>query len=324
MFMLIDLVLLTVGLVLLIKGADWMIDGASSLAARFRVSKMAIGLTIVAFGTSAPELVVNTLASYQAHQDLVFGNVIGSNIINLFAVLGIAGLITPIAVQHSTVWKEIPISFFAIIALYLFGNDFLSSNDVHVVSRLDGFILLVFFISFLFYVYRHLRLAPGEVESHTREMTTWKMVLLIIVGLGGLIGGGHLTVTSAVALATKAGLSEKVIGLTVVALGTSLPELATTIVAAAKKNTDIAVGNIIGSNIFNIFFIVSASALVRPIIFDPTFNGDLYLLAGGTIFLFLAMFMGHRFKLERWQAFILFLGYILYTTYVVYIELNGL
>lgn len=316
--MILQIVLLVIGLLLLVKGADWLVEGASTVARKKRVSDLAIGLTIVAFGTSAPELVVNVVASVQNHQDIVFGNVIGSNNFNLFAILGIAGLITPLAVQSSTVYKEIPISFIAAILLFVLVNGFLFGGEI--LSRTGGMILLVFFALFLLYVYKQLKMDPEKAEVKTADMSGAKVWGLIIIGLAGLIIGGRLVVTSAVDMATAMGVSEKLIGLTIVAAGTSLPELATTVVAALKKNNDIAVGNIIGSNIFNIFFILGVSAVVRPIPFDTVFNTDLYLLFGGTILLFLMMFTFGKKQLDRWEAGILLAIYVAYTIYLISLE----
>lgn len=322
--MLIPILLLVAGLTILIFGANYMVEGASALAKKFNISNLAIGLTVVAFGTSAPELVVNTFAAVEGHSDIVFGNVLGSNNFNLFIILGITGLITPLAVQSSTAWKEIPISFIAIIVLYFVVNDvMLFSSETSVLGRVDGGILILCFLLFLFYVYKQLKTDPTETEElvNISALSGAKMALFIIGGLVGLVYGGHLVVNNAIEIAESLGISQKIIGLTVVAAGTSLPELATSVVAALRKNADIAVGNIIGSNIFNIFLILGASSLLRPIAFDPVFNIDLYVLAGGTIFLFLAMFMGGKQRLDRWEALILLLFYLSYTTYLVIQEL---
>jgi cation:H+ antiporter len=316
-----QLLLLALGLFLLVKGADWLVDGASVLAKKFNVSDLAIGLTIVAFGTSAPELVVNAVAASGNLPDLVFGNVIGSNNFNLFAILGIAGLITPLAVQSSTVWKEIPFSFLAAITiLFLANNYFLSSQPF--VSRYDGIVLLVLFAGFLYYVATQLKNEPKVEEVPLKDYSTLKIWMLILGGLGFLVGGGKLVVDNAVAMAQSLGVSEKIIGLTIVAAGTSLPELATSVVAALKKNADIAIGNIIGSNIFNIFFILGASVMIRPLPYNPLFNIDVYLLLGGTIFLFFAMFTGKRRRLDRWEALILLGIYVGYTGYLVLQEMG--
>jgi cation:H+ antiporter len=314
--MLIQISLLILGLALLIKGADWLVDGATSLAKKYNISDLAIGLTVVAFGTSAPELVVNAIASAQNHHDIVFGNIIGSNCFNLFIILGIAGLISPLAVQSSTVWKEIPISFFAIIVLFFLTNNFFISGSP-ILSRFDGLILFIMFGLFLFYIYKNLKRDQTDSEVKAKNLSTVKIWFLILAGLTGLVFGGKLLVDSAIKIATTMGISEKIIGMTIVAAGTSLPELATSVVAAFKKNNDIAVGNIIGSNIFNIFLILSASSFIKPILYDIKFNTDLYILGGGTIFLFVAMFTGQKKKLDRWEAALLLAFYIAYLAFII-------
>lgn len=314
--MTIAILLIALGFVLLIKGADWMVAGSSALAKKNNISNLAIGLTIVAFGTSAPELVVNSFASFQGHSDIVFGNVIGSNNFNLFVILGIVGLISPLVVQSSTVWKEIPLSLFAVIILYVLGNHFFY-QETSTLTRMDALLLFVMFGLFLFYVYKQLKTDTVEPEIVSLPISTLKIWTLIIAGLAGLVLGGKLVVDNAVQVATAMGVSEKIIGLTIVAAGTSLPELVTSVVAALRKNNDIAIGNIIGSNIFNIFLILSVSAFIRPIEYKPLFNFDLYLLAGGTVFLFLAMFTGAKKKLDRWEAALLLITYVFYTIYLI-------
>lgn len=318
--MILQLVLLAVGLVLLVKGADWLVDGASVLAKKNNVSDLAIGLTIVAFGTSAPELVVNVVAASGNYPDIVFGNVIGSNNFNLFVILGIAGLIVPLSVQSSTVWKEIPFSLLAAIVLFFLANNYFlaQSSDL---SRYDAIILLVLFLAFLYYVATQLKTDPDAEVVAAKDYSTLKIWGLIIIGLAGLVGGGKLVVDNAVAMAQSLGVSEKIIGLTIVAAGTSLPELATSVVAAMKKNADIAIGNIVGSNIFNILLILGVSGLIRPLAFSSAFNTDIYILAAGTIFLFLAMFIGKKHRLDRWQAFAMLSAYLLYTGYLVGLEM---
>lgn len=314
--MLLEILLLAVGLALLIKSADWLVSGASALAKKYNVSDLAIGLTVVAFGTSAPELVVNVIASSQNLNDIVYGNIIGSNIANLFLILGITGLIYPLIVQSSTIWKEIPFSFVAVVVLYLLSINFFAGGTDEL-SRIDGFILIFLFVLFIYYVYKQLKTDTAVNEMPAKQLSPLKTWIFIVIGLGGLILGGRLVVNNAVEIATVLGISEKIIGFTIVAIGTSLPELATSIVAALKKNTNIAVGNIIGSNIFNIFLIIAVSSIVRPVQYNPVFTTDLYLLAGGTAFLFIAMFTGKKKKLDRWEAAILLLVYLVYTGILV-------
>jgi len=314
--MLLQLLLMALGFVLLIKGADWLVDGASSLAKKYHVSDLAIGLTIVAFGTSMPEFVVNTFAAFQGHNDIVFGNIIGSNNFNLFLILGISGLITPLVVQSSTVWKEIPLSLVAAILLFFLVNDsYIGGNSI--LSRIDGIVLLIMFAYFLYYVYKNLTGDTNEQDMKYKVMVSWKMWLFILLGFAGLIAGGRIVVNAAVKIASNLGVSEKIIALTIIAAGTSLPELATSAVAAFKKNADIAIGNIIGSNIFNIFFILGVSSLIHPVQYKLSFNFDLYVLIFGTILLFITMFTGGKKKLDRWEALILLLLYVGYTIYMI-------
>ena len=319
--MVLSAAIIIVGFVLLIKGADWMVSGASALAKKYNVSDLVIGLTIVSFGTSAPELVVNSVASFQRHSDIVFGNVLGSNIVNLFFILGIAGLVYPISVRSSTVWKEIPISILAVIALFVLSNSFFLQK-LDIVTRIDGAILLVMFAGFLYYIYLQMKSDRSVIsETVVKEMSNLKIWGLIIIGISGLILGGKLVVDNAIKVATLLGVSEKIIGLTIVAIGTSLPELVTSVVAAFKKNSDIAFGNIIGSNIFNILFILSVSSFIHPIDFNTSFNTELYLLGGGTLVLFTAMFTGGKKMLDRWEAAILLLVYIVYTYLMIVKEI---
>jgi cation:H+ antiporter len=304
--------LLVLGLIILVKGADWLVTGASEFARIKNISNLTIGLTIVAFGTSAPELVVNVYSAILDHHDMVFGNILGSNIFNLFMILGIAGIISPLTVQSTTVWKEIPFSLLAVVTLMVLTNVAFLSNDPGL-SRLDGLILLSFFAGFMLYIYKQLQKDPVKEVATETSLSPSKIWLLILVGLAGLTLGGQLLVSNAVALARVLNVSEKDIGLTIVAAGTSLPELATSVVAAIKKNNDIAVGNIIGSNIFNIFLILGVSSVLRPISYDHIFNRDILVLGLGTIFLFVAMFTGEKWKLDRWEAGILLASFLGYT-----------
>jgi len=323
--MLIDILLIIVGMALLIKGGDMLVDGASSLARRLKISELAIGLTIVAFGTSAPELVVSLAASIGSqgisHPEIALGNVIGSNNFNLFVILGITALITPLAVQRNTVRIEIPLSLFAAILLFLLTNCNFLPNEKYMVTRVDGAILLVFFGLFLFYVYKSMK-APeiGDDHASVKTLSALKSVLFIVLGLVFLVLGGRVVVYSAVKLARDLNISEKIIGLTIIAAGTSLPELVTSITAIVKKSDDIAIGNIIGSNVFNVFLILGTSALVKPMAYSPVFNMDIYFLIFGTLLLLLAMFIGNKRKLDRWQGVIFLL---LYAGYVVYLIIRN-
>lgn len=313
-------ILIIVGFVTLIFGANWLVNGASSLAKKNNVSDLVIGLTIVAFGTSAPELVVNSVAAYEGLSDIVFGNIIGSNNFNLFITLGIVGLIYPITVQSSTAWREIPISLISTIFLFILANNFFINENTEI-SRFDGIILLSAFFCFLYYVFNQLKQEKTEDIIYENK-SNYKIWGLIIIGATGLILGGKLVVNSSIDIATKLGVSQKIIGLTIIAYGTSLPEFVTSIVAASKKNSDIAIGNIIGSNIFNILLILSISSFVNPIKYSLNFNRDLLILIGGSIFLIITMFTGKRKKLDRWEALILLSSYLIYTIYLVSSEWN--
>ncbi len=311
--------LIVAGLFGLIFGANWLVDGASSLAKKYNIPDLIIGLTIVAFGTSAPELVVNSVASIDGLSDIVLANVIGSNNFNLFIILGIAGLIYPISVRSSMVRKEIPISLTVVLLLLLLANNFYLGGTL-AVSRWDALILLVCFAGFLIYLFKNMKSEHPEEITDT-EKSNFKIWTLIALGLTGLIGGGKLVVDNSIGIATDLGISQKIIGLTIIATGTSLPELLTSVVAALKKNSDIAIGNVIGSNIFNVLLILSVSSLVNPIQFNAVFNQEFLILIGGTVFLMLAMLTGKRKMLDRWEAFLLLGFYLSYTVYLVSKEL---
>lgn len=307
-----EILILVAGFVLLIKGADWLVGGASAIAKKYRVSDLVIGLTIVAFGTSAPEMVVSVIAAIEGLEAVSLANVVGSNIFNLLIVLGFAGIITPLVVKSSIVWREIPVSLGAAVVLFVLAN--IASGGTNVVSRLDGIILLVLFSGFLWYLFRDARQSGETSDAEGAPVTPKKGAWFFIAGgLAALIFGGRLVVNNAVVIASALGMSEKMIGLTIVAGGTSLPELATSVVAAWRKNADIAVGNVIGSNIFNILFILGVSSVIRPLTWDAGFNIDMYVLAGVTVLLFVAMFTGARKRLDRWEALlflVLYAGYI--------------
>jgi cation:H+ antiporter len=313
--MILTVILLLAGFYLLIKGGDWLVDGAAAVARRNGVSELIIGLTIVAFGTSAPELVVSFFAALGGNADISVSNVVGSNIFNLLFILGVCGLIIPLAVSKSTVKLEIPFSIIAALVLMILGNDMFLSDSRFMLSRIDGVILLVFFSGFMYHIWRSIQ--SGENEKVTDGiMSNGKAVLFIILGLAGLVLGGRFVVNSAVSIAEYFKVSQKLIGLTIVAAGTSLPELVTSIVAARKKSMDIAIGNVVGSNIFNIFLILGVSATVTPINYNPAFNTDIIFLIAGTLFIMLAMFVGKKHQLDRWQAAVLLVVYVAYIVFI--------
>jgi len=314
--------LLLLGFVLLIKSADWLVDGASAIARRFNVSDLVIGLTVVAFGTSTPELFVNIVASIKGSTDIAVGNVLGSNICNVLLILGISAVIYPLSVSKGTVWKEIPFSLLAVIVLGLMANDrFIDRRGSSLLTRIDGLVLLAFFLIFLYYSFSIAKAIEGmadHVPVKTPGFT--KSLLLVITGLIGLTLGGKWIVDGAVTLAKSYGMSESLVGLTIVAVGTSLPELATSAMAAYKKNVEIAVGNVIGSNIFNIFFVLGISATIKPLPFQTKSNWDIAVVIASGLLLFLAMFTGKKRSLDRWEGIVFLFLYGGYIAFLVMAE----
>jgi len=309
--------ILVAGFALLIAGAEFLVRGAGSVARRLHIREIVIGLTVVAFGTSMPEMVVNVFASAHGHNDIVFGNIIGSNVFNILLILGVSGLIYPLVVQPNTVWREIPYALVAALALVVLTNDrWNGPGYADVLSRTDGLMLLLLFSVFMTYLF-----GISKAESaDSFSVTTYSFgisVVLILAGLGALFIGGRLCVQGAVRLATSLGLSQRLIGATIIAAGTSLPELATSAVAAYRRRCDIAVGNIVGSNIFNILAILGVSSLVRPAAYGSMWNQDASIMVAATVFLFLIMFTGHRHRIDRWEAVIMLLGYFAYVGYLV-------
>jgi cation:H+ antiporter len=314
------------GFILLIKGADLLVDGAAGLARRFHVSELVIGLTIVSFGTSAPELVVNLVASFEGSSDLAIGNIIGSNIANILLILGISAVIYPISVQRNTVWKEIPMVFLAAVVVIVSANDVLLDNySSNILGKADGLVLLFFFIIFAYYTV-NIAVSTGENpvivtdenESELEPMSVVRGLIYIVFGLVGLSVGAQWIVDGGVLIARNLGLSQSLIGLTVVAVGTSLPELAASAVAAYKKKSDIAIGNVVGSNIFNVFWILGISSIINPIPFDPSWNVDLLINAGVSALLFGQMFLGKKQTLTRPEGIGFIFLYIIYIGYVLY------
>lgn len=317
--MFLEIVLLIAGFAVLIKGADFLVNGASSAAKKSGISNIAIGLTVVAFGTSTPELVVSLLSAVNGQNDASFGNIIGSNNFNVLFILGVAGLIYPLIVLRNTVRYEVPLAIVAIILLFVLVNDkLITGGDFNFLSRWDSIILLVCFAFFLFYIYRTMKESPEAPDENPIKIYKTPLAIgLIILGFLMLVGGGTLVVENAVAIANRYHLSQKLIGLTILAAGTSLPELATSAVAAYKKNTDIAIGNVVGSNIFNVFFILGITGLIHPIEYNAAMNFDVYVQLIGLIVLMIFMFTINRRKLDRWEAFILLVGYLVYTVYLI-------
>lgn len=315
----INVVLIAVGFVLLIKGADFLVSGSSSLAKRFNVSDIAIGLTVVAMGTSAPELVVNIISGSSGHNEVVYGNIIGSNIFNMFLILGLAAVIYPITVQKNALWKEVPYSLLATMVFFVLVNDVMFLNKAeNMLSLTDSFILLFMFGLFLLYIFLNMKNADEieEVEDIV-IYSNLKTSLMVLGGIGGLSIGGKVIVDNAVELAHHFNVSEKLIGLTILAAGTSLPELATTAVAAFQKKSDLAVGNIVGSNIFNLLLVLGLTGLTSaPLIYDAVLNTDLILIMIGTLMMFVFMFTLDKYKIDRAEGAIYLVGFVGYVFYL--------
>ncbi|UCE19355.1 MAG: calcium/sodium antiporter [Gemmatimonadota bacterium] len=313
-------VLLVVGFVFLIKGADFLVVGASSIARRFNVSDLVVGLTVVAFGTSTPELFVNIIASINGNTGIAVGNVLGSNSANIFLILGISSIIYPLSVGKGTVWKEIPLSLLAALMLGVLANDVLIDGNVYsALTRIDGLVFIAFFVIFLYYSFSIAKRIEGT-EDHvpTKQYRLVTSFLLVILGLIGLSLGGKWIVDGAVRIASALGVSQSMIGLTIVAVGTSLPELATSAVAASKKNVEIAVGNVVGSNIFNIFFVLGISSIINPIPFQPKSNIDIGVVLLASVLLFVNMFTGGKRVLDRWEGIVFLVLYVVYIGFLIF------
>lgn len=318
-------ILFIIGFALVIKGAGFLVDGASSLAKKLRVSDLVIGMTIVAFGTSFPELFVNIFASTQGTTDIAIGNILGSNTFNILVILGTSAIIYPLSLTKSTVWKEIPLTLLAAVLIGVLANDALIDNaNFSVLSRIDGIMLMIFFAIFLYYIFDVIKNDIAEnqqtkcEESAVKQPGLLKVSLLITLGLIGLIVGSKWMVDGAVQIATILGVSQSLIALTMVATGTSIPELATSVTAAYKKNADIAVGNIVGSNIFNIFFVLGLSSIIRPLPFKSRDNVDIGMTIFASLLLFGSIFFGRKKhsleKMEGIAFFIVYLGYVTFLT----------
>ncbi|MBO5251853.1 MAG: calcium/sodium antiporter [Bacteroidaceae bacterium] len=307
------------GLALILLGANGLTDGAAAIAKRFKISDLVIGLTIVAFGTSTPELVVSATAALGGSAEMAIGNVVGSNIFNVLAIIGVTALVMPIKVGQGTMSKEIPLMILCSIVLACMANDvFLDGGSTNVISRIDGLVLLGFFLIFLRYTFAIARDGnPEDETTEIKEMPIWKSVLFILGGLVGLIYGGQLFVDGASGIASSLGVSESIIGLTIVAGGTSLPELATSVTAALKKNAGIAVGNVVGSNLFNVFFILGCSATISPLPMGGINNVDMAVLIGSSILFWLVGWFFKKRTITRIEGALLVICYVAYTAYLI-------
>ncbi|MEO1263008.1 MAG: calcium/sodium antiporter [Bacteroidota bacterium] len=317
-----DILLLIGGLVLTLYAANWLVDGSSSIAKRLNVSDLVIGLTIVALGTSTPELAINIFSAIKGSTDLAIGNVLGSNIANILLILGVASFFSPLHISTNTTWKEIPFSLLAVVVLGLMANDLWLDPEVkgNFISRNDGMVMLCFLAIFIVYTFEIAKFNPDVVDE-VPVMSVSKSVILTIIGIIGLFVGGKLLVEGAIGLATLAGISERVIGLTIVAIGTSLPELAAAVVAAKKGKTDMAVGNVIGSNILNVFLILGVTATIHPMPFTaPASNYDLGLVALSTFLLFMSTFFYQPKRIVKREGVIFVSLYIIYLVTLVFIK----
>lgn len=311
-------ILFVVGFVLLISGANLLVEGSASIAKKLNISSIVIGLTIVAFGTSAPELIVNIFASVQGNTEIAIGNILGSNIVNILLILGVSSIIYPLATKENTVWKEIPLSLLAAILVGVMVNDTLIDGGTFSgLTRIDGIVFIAFFIIFLYYTFGISKVSGENTDLEIKDMSYMKSSLYIVGGLLGLVFGGKWIVDGAIKIAEGFNVSQSLIGLTVVAIGTSLPELATSAVAAYKKQSDIAIGNVVGSNIFNIFWILGLSAVINPLPFSKDSVIDVIMTIVASLILFLIMFIGKKHTVERWQGVIMILIYIGYVAYLI-------
>lgn len=324
--MLLNIIFIIIGFVLLIKGADFLVDGASEIAKKFHIPEIVIGLTIVAIGTSMPELVVSVTSALEGHSDLAIGNVIGSNIANMFLILGVCSIIKPLIFKKETRLFEIPFTIFSTIMLFFLCING-SGEQINRITREEGIILLAFCI--LFIIYNLIMAKKGEefdqeeniLELRTEEnkkVPLWESLFGIIVGIIGLKLGGDLVVENSVEIAKILGISEKLISLTIVAFSTSLPELITSIAATRKGETDMAIGNILGSQIFNILLIIGVSAALTPINYSKSYDSNIILLIVGSIMLGLFPFIGKKNEMTRSNGIVFVLTYAIYLVSIVY------
>jgi cation:H+ antiporter len=308
-----SLLFVLAGFIVLIFGADFLVNGSSALAKRLHIPNIVIGLTIVAFGTSSPELVVNIFAAINKNSEIVLGNILGSNIFNVLGILGISAIIFPLTVKSNTTWIEIPLCLLSAVSVFVLSNDrLIDRTPVSYLSRIDGLILLLFFLIFVSYNIKLSRSGVITEEVEVKDYTIKMSLILLLSGFAFLIIGGNLIVTHASQFARKIGISERVIALTIVSIGTSLPELATSITAVRKRNVDLAIGNVVGSNLFNIFFILGLSSLMSPLSIPETTNIDTLFNIGISMLLFIFIFTGKGRKLDRWEGILFVLIYIVY------------
>lgn len=315
----ITFILFAIGFVLLIFGAKFLVDGASSIGVKAGLSQLIIGLTIVAFGTSLPELVINVFASLKGSSGLVIGNVLGSNIMNTLLIIGITAIIYPIKVDNIVCKRDSWINLIAILLVAILANELLFGKHEKIIDKTDGIILLIFFLIMLYVLFSNSGSRNVSNDNKIRTLPHFRSIVLIISGCLGLFFGGKWIVSGALAISSEMGISESVIGLTLVAIATSLPELVTSIVAALKKNTDIAIGNALGSNIFNIFLVLGTSATIHPINFESSLNFEIGILIGASLFLMLVIRFGNKSRtITRMEGVFLTLGYIIFLLWSIF------
>lgn len=316
-----DIFFLLLGLVLILIGANALTDGASALAKRWGVSDLVIGLTVVAFGTSAPELVISVMSAVSGSSELAIGNVVGSNIFNVLVIVGITAMIMPMKIERSIMINEIPLVILSAVALLAIGNStFLDGTTEPIVSRVDGILLLLFFAIFMRYTFSQATNGLHSGEQSTEQiktMSVWKSLLWVVGGLAGLVYGGDIFVDGASGIALVLGVSDAVIGLTIVAAGTSFPELATSIVAALKGKPGMAIGNVIGSNIFNIFMVLGVSSVIKPLSFGNIGNVDLFTLTAACILFWIFGWFFKNRTITRFEGAVLTTCYIAYVVYMI-------
>ncbi len=323
--MILDIIYLVIGLALILLGANWLTDGSAAIAKRFGISDLVVGLTVVAFGTSAPELVISVMSAISGSAGLAIGNVVGSNIFNILVIIGITAMVKPIRVEKSVMTNELPLTLLSSVVLLAMGNAvILNGASESVLTRVDGILLLLFFAIFMRYTFAQAHALPepesdpaAQDVSQKPPMSTAKAIILVVAGLAGLVGGGNRFVAGASGIASGLGVSEAVIGLTIVAMGTSLPELAASIVAALKGKSDLAIGNVIGSCIFNAFFILGTAATISQLPFGTIGNVDLLTLCGASLlFLIFARIYRER-TITRAEGALMTAGYVAYTAWLI-------
>ena len=317
--MITNIILLVVGFVILIKGADWFVDGASAVAGNFKISKMLIGLTIVAFGTSAPEFAVSIKSLLSGSGDIVLGNVVGSNIFNILLILGVSACVHTLTVKNNTVKKELPITLLMSTLLFtLLSDNLFDSKITNMFTRGDGFVLLLFFLVFVYYLISLMRNKTEDEVDEEKLMKLPKAILLTVLGITGIVLGSNYVVDSASYIAEMLGVSQRMIGLTIIAMGTSLPELVTSVIATKKGEYDIAIGNVVGSNIFNMGIVIGLPVLLFGTIPNITYNiVDLMVMLASAALLF--VFSYNDYKIKRDEGIIFIIMFVLYYSYVIFV-----